>query len=493
MFKLGEKQKNRKKRVRPLNSSISAACFLSALLLGAALAAATYRMYTTALYERYQKQMKSIVSYIESQIDHDDMSRCAETYVETEKYRETHALFDSFVDYYDDLHYLYILKPMEPGSPIRIRSICSANSTYEKLYEPENVLNLGDGDESWYTEEVAQQFREIMAGDEDVFFEEASEWSVDYTLARPLINSKGEHYAVLCVDVSIDEIHDTIHESIYANLVLMLMFGGLFVALLLGWMQLRVSKPLKALENSVVEFAASSHGKRDPEALIFHPPDIQMNSEIEALSDAVVKMSVEMRDYVKRIAAAENKVEGLEAHMTEMNDMAYRDALTQVSNKAAYDQKVEALNGDVAGGRAEFAIVMMDLNSLKVINDEYGHSRGNDYIVGSCKLLCDVYQHSPVYRVGGDEFVVILQGRDYRDRDRLFDAIRRQFRQIAAQKELDPWDRYSAAVGMAVYRPGRDPDADTVFKRADGEMYEAKAAMKAAMTPPERHIGPPEP
>ncbi len=482
-----------KRRARPLNSSITIACSLFVLLLGAALAAATYKMYTTALYERYQKQMTSIVTYLESHIDHDDMSRCAETYVESEKYKEVHELFDSFVDHYEDLHFLYILKPMEPGDPIRIRSICSANSTYEKLYEPENVLRLGDGEESWYTEEVAQQFREIMAGDEDVFLEEASEWGVDYTLARPLINSKGEHYAVLCVDVSINEIHRSIHENIYANIILMVMFGGLFTAVLLGWMQLRVSKPLKALEDSVVEFAASSHGKRDPEALVFHPPEIQMNSEIEALSNAVAKMSVDMRDYVKSIVAAEDKVEGLEAHMTEMSDMAYRDALTQVSNRAAYNQKVELLNNDVASGRAEFAIVMMDLNSLKVINDEFGHSRGNDYIVGSCKLLCDVYQHSPVYRVGGDEFVVILQGRDYHERDRLFDAIRKEFQKSATDRHRDAWDRYSAAVGMAVYRPGHDPDADTVFKRADSEMYNAKTAMKAKNQPSGPRIGPPEP
>ena len=80
-----------------------------------------------------------------------------------------------------DIHYLYILKPVD--DPALIRSVLSANSTYEKENEPENVLSIGDGEEGWYTEESAERFRRILAG---------------------------EHYGVLCVDISIDEIRNTI-------------------------------------------------------------------------------------------------------------------------------------------------------------------------------------------------------------------------------------------------------------------------------------------
>ena len=70
----------------------------------------TYRIYTNSFYARYNKQMESILTYAQSHIDDDDMSECARTYIESEKYRETQAFFDNFVDNYTDLHYLYIVK-----------------------------------------------------------------------------------------------------------------------------------------------------------------------------------------------------------------------------------------------------------------------------------------------------------------------------------------------------------------------------------------------
>ena len=58
------------------------------------------------------------------------------------------------------------------------------------------------------------------------------------------------------------------------------------------------------------------------------------------------------------------------------------------------------INDDIKEGTAEFGIIMMDLNNLKYVNDNYGHERGNDYIFGSCRLLCEIFAHSAVYRVG---------------------------------------------------------------------------------------------
>ena len=56
------------------------------------------------------------------------------------------------------------------------------------------------------------------------------------------------------------------------------------------------------------------------------------------------------------------------------------------------------------------------MNGLKKINDTLGHKAGDEYIRAACDMLCEYFKHSPVYRVGGDEFVVLLQGRDYDSR-----------------------------------------------------------------------------
>ena len=140
----------------------------------------------------------------------------------------------------------------------------------------------------------------------------------------------------------------------------------------------------------------------DPDELIFYPPHIRTGNEVQSLSQAVTKLSQDMRDYVKGLLAAEKENLGLQAHVSEIRTIAYRDALTKVNNLAAYEKKAEELDWDIRNNIAEFAIVMLDLNKLKAVNDKYGHERGNDYLVGVCGLLCHVFTHSPVYRIGGD-------------------------------------------------------------------------------------------
>ncbi|MBR3018077.1 MAG: diguanylate cyclase [Clostridia bacterium] len=479
----------------PLNRSIIFASALFILLLGIVISAVTIIVFRTSIYARYEKQMESILNYVEAHIDHDDMAECAKTFVKSEKYEEFQAFLDTFIDTYadntfinnpesdlkyKDVHYIYIMKVADVGDPYEIYEVCTANSTYEKENFPEYVLTLGDHADdldSWYEEQARKQFRAILQGSQDVFLTNDSEWGVDYTLARPVVNSKGEHYGVLCVDVSKDQLIETVSKTVIINISLVVGLGILFITLLMVWMRLNVTKPLHDLENSVVSFAETTAGKRDPNELVFTPPVIKSHNEVASLSGAVTKLSNDMRDYIKYMVAAENEAQGLQEHVNEMNEIAYKDALTQVKNKAAYDVKAESLAWDIMNNTAKFAIVMVDLNYLKVINDKYGHDKGNEYIIGSCKLICEAFVHSPVFRIGGDEFVTVLEGQDYNNREKLMKQLKEAFAAALSANTMPPWKRFSAAIGMAVFQAGDDVDA--VLKRADQAMYEAKASMKA--------------
>lgn len=100
----------------------------------------------------------------------------------------------------------------------------------------------------------------------------------------------------------------------------------------------------------------------------------------------------------------------------EIRQEAYKDALTGVGNKALYNKKVDEINKHIVDKDAEFAVVMIDLNNLKRINDEHGHKSGDVYIKGCCKMICRTFTSSSVFRIGGDEFAVILQGIEYTER-----------------------------------------------------------------------------
>lgn len=117
------------------------------------------------------------------------------------------------------------------------------------------------------------------------------------------------------------------------------------------------------------------------------------------------------------------------------------------------------------------------LEYLKYINDKFGHTAGDDYLRGCCRIVCQIYKHSPVYRIGGDEFVAILIGEDYEKRKERMQELRTAFETSYNRNERDPWHRYSAAFGMAEHAFD-DITFDLVFKRADKAMYEEKKRFK---------------
>jgi len=153
--------------------------------------------------------------------------------------------------------------------------------------------------------------------------------------------------------------------------------------------------------------------------------------------------------------------------------IAVRDALTGIGNKYAYTRKEKDVNDAIRNGTAEpFAMVVCDLNRLKQVNDTQGHAAGDELIRKASRFICELYKHSPVYRIGGDEFAIFLQGADYENRDGLLAELDRE-----AEKNTGSDDPVIAA-GMAEYEPG-DPQVHAVFERADQRMYERKKQLKS--------------
>ncbi|MBR1641762.1 MAG: GGDEF domain-containing protein [Butyrivibrio sp.] len=157
-------------------------------------------------------------------------------------------------------------------------------------------------------------------------------------------------------------------------------------------------------------------------------------------------------------------------------ELARRDELTGVRNKTAYKELEKSIQSNIDNGMdyLNFALVVCDSNNLKMINDTLGHAAGDEYIKASAQILCDIFVHSPVFRVGGDEFVVFLRGSDFSSRKELMEKLRSKV--IENQKN---GDGVALASGMAEYQPETDSFVSEVFDRADKEMYADKQSLKA--------------
>ena len=415
-------------------------------------------------FERY---LKGILQVTVSKIDADDLENCIRTGSISPAYEELQHYIDGLVDTLDVL-YIYAIVPLNETGVDSAKSVIASFSSEEYAageYHP--VLNVLSGTDC--PADVAVNNMKAFQGEGVLSFITVSVWGTQYTSAIPLFNSRGERFALLCADIQFDEIRSNAWRY-----TLITIFSIVFISLLAGYMFYRwafrnIIDPVRNLETEAHEFASVCDSKKDPESLVFREPVIRTENEIASLSHEISHMAAAMRSYVNSIHDAEDRT-------LSMTLLAYRDSLTGVRNATAYEEERRRLEEAIAQSTAQFALVVMDINGLKTINDTYGHEFGDEYIIGACRVFCDVFVHSSVFRIGGDEFIAVLEDRDYSYRDALFEMLQSAFARASSDTSKSPWRRYDAAAGMSEYRTG-DTLKD-VFHRADEEMYKNKSEKK---------------
>lgn len=294
---------------------------------------------------------------------------------------------------------------------------------------------------------------------------EAYGWLI--TTGVPVYDTEGNIICYAMVDVSMDYIKAQ-QARFTVMLSLILIALTVLISLISIWaVNKAIIRPINLLSSAAAHYSAQQEDSSE----LDHLP-IKSKDEIQSLYSSMQKMAENTRSYIDSLKETKLELTQTRIEANEMNELAHRDALTGVGSKLAYDQQVKKLNEEIRQGSARFGIVMVDMNDLKRLNDTYGHERGNDAIKTTCAIICDVFQHSPVYRFGGDEFVVIVKGRDY---DQIEQRIE-QFTSAARAADGQPWEKVNASIGYALYQD--DDRVEDVFRRADHQMYEQKREMK---------------
>jgi diguanylate cyclase (GGDEF)-like protein len=250
---------------------------------------------------------------------------------------------------------------------------------------------------------------------------------------------------------SYDDIRQIRYEIAYKILISVLLLTLVF-AFIVFFMVKRTVKPLQKLTEASAKIA---DGDYDVE--IEHSDTY----EIKQLSTAFEAMLINLREH-KRL----------------QHQLAYRDSMTGLRNTTSYKKWTVDFDKKVQAGENVFGIVMLDVNCLKETNDTYCHEIGNKLLITSAKLISDTFKRSPVFRIGCDEFVAILQNRDFEDRDELFTRFETDCAATFIETPDGPLP-VRIAMGFALFDPETDTQFLDVFTRADEEMYRNKKAMKA--------------
>ena len=215
----------------------------------------------------------------------------------------------------------------------------------------------------------------------------------------------------------------------------------------------KITKPLKQLTAAAIQ---ADQGNYD------FTLDYNGRDEVGTLTKTFKRMADHMKE-----------------NITDLNRRANVDALTSVRNKGVFANYIEEMQEKMneAPESAAYAIGVFDCDDLKTVNDKCGHDKGDIYLRSASQLICKVFQHSPVFRIGGDEFAVVLRDEDLANKRKLITRFETTMEEINAAAG-EPWEEVHIAMGIAVYDPQLDHSVMDTVRRADKVMYTNKRIRK---------------
>ena len=311
-------------------------------------------------------------------------------------------------------------------------------------------------------------------GTQGEFQEVDNEFGHVYTYYKPVVIN-GNKVGLINIDIQFDSVNQNIFANTVRLMVQILVFMAVCIVLLMVFLYRFHLRRIIDLTGNVRSFAET----QDFGMAKTIREQVKANDELSQLSYQTADMIDSMDRYVKELISTHDALDKAQHDAALASMQAKRDALTGIRNKLAYDEVCKDIDYRIADGFKDFGVIMIDLNFLKRINDTYGHDKGNIAIKSLCEIVCKTFTHSPVFRIGGDEFVVILENDDFARHEEKLHEFFNKITEKSTDENLPIWERISAAAGKALFNPEIDQNIDNVFKRADNAMYENKKNMKA--------------
>lgn len=192
-----------------------------------------------------------------------------------------------------------------------------------------------------------------------------------------------------------------------------------------------------------------------------------------ANDDSAISL-VEAEALIGEIERLRGEIDTLEARVGHLDELAHRDPLVHLPNRRSFVASLERLIARVERYNQPAAMLFIDVDGLKSINDKFGHTAGDEALIEVAQLLvASVRKTDCVARIGGDEFGILLERADESRAWQM--ALRVVETVVGSQFCVDgSCLPLSVAVGVGMIQPGDKPQS--VIKRADRQMYRVKTA-----------------
>ncbi|MCR5096453.1 MAG: SpoIIE family protein phosphatase [Erysipelotrichaceae bacterium] len=258
-----------------------------------------FTAYVRTVLNKDQAYLRDVLQLTMKQIDPDDLEKCIENKTKSEKFELTQKFLDQVKDYYEDVEYIYIIKPLNTANVDNIMDVMAGITERERKEDLDFYsVTLGGLTGDYYSADVAKLYLDGMNADEISYFSNKTEFGFDYTGMMPIKNTSGQKVALLAVDMSMNEISKVLVSYALATLAMMTLIALLAVYLANKWLKNRVTDPLIKLENVSKSFVESSHTAESPDQLVISDPDIHTGDELESLANTTSDMFSSMKNYM---------------------------------------------------------------------------------------------------------------------------------------------------------------------------------------------------
>ncbi len=407
------------------------------------------------LYTHIKSRMLDILQSAVALLDGDVMGKVQKEDFYTDEYQKAYKLLETFQENFK-LEYIYGIRDMGDG-------------TFTLTIDPDKESPGEFGEPIEYTEALHQASLGIPGMDKDPY---EDKWGKFYSAYVPIFDSNGKVSGILAADIRAEVYESAMRHHIYTMLIIC------FASLIAG---------------ASIVFIISDR---------LHKRIVYLNSEMSQMTDEVEELASELRLASSRHDHSENNKEKtqdeedkdsleelssrlkfvrkeLQHYIHDAHDLAYTDSLTGASNRNAYVENLKKLNKSISEGKAHFTLAVFDINGLKNANDTFGHEHGDLLIITASEVLRDVIGTDNLFRIGGDEFVAIVdESQEGMQIEELFQKIdSRIHEKNRSITELSSKAPLSLSKGAACFIKTDDFDVRTVFRRADEAMYADKASF----------------
>jgi diguanylate cyclase (GGDEF)-like protein len=191
------------------------------------------------------------------------------------------------------------------------------------------------------------------------------------------------------------------------------------------------------------------------------------------MSDQVTDVS-DVDELIAEISALRGKVAQLQERVEQLDLLAHEDSLVDLPNRRGFMRALERLIDRISRYDEQGAVLFVDVDGLKLINDTFGHQAGDEALMQVARLLVSGVRKSDIVgRLGGDEFAILL---GHSDEDSARDTAHRLIDVIAGSKFTHRGQSLPLSVAIGAAAVNGDDSPEAALARADAEMYRRKAA-----------------